>query len=192
MTAKDDLRSIGISLSAVALLAGGVTAYFWENVRGYHRFQAYCETEAGLRVFHPVSRDQVWIANTARSAAIAASFDGVAFARYVDPSSGKQIDVHRTGKRADLSESYSHVDADRALIPTYGWRSRLGEPVANEFHLTRSGYELYDLQNGDLIARYYDFDFTLFNPDNTPLAAPSDRSCLDSMSTYREMQKAIK
>ncbi len=191
LNTKDDLRTIGMALFLLALWIGAITAYFWENIRGNQHFKAYCETEAGLRVFKKAQPDRVWLADSPYSAVVAASFDGVAFARYVDTATGRQIDVHRIKGTGMRRRSYEHVDADLTKVPVYGWRSISAQPVAGGLRLTRSGDELYELKSGELLARYYDYGFFMFDPAKTPFSSPAPKTCLHNMSTYRELQNAI-
>jgi len=190
MPKREDWQTLGAVCAALAISVGSVTAYFWENIRGNQRFKAYCKKEAGLRIYKKALPNKVWLADSPYSAVVAASFDGVAFARYVEASTGREVDVHhKSGPRA-WRDSYAHVDADVTRQPTYGWRS-IGEPMAGELRMIRAGDELYELQSGELMASYYDFGFFMFDPAKTPFSSPAPQMCLHNLSTYRELQSVI-
>lgn len=191
MSRREDMRTLGVVCAALVISVGSVTAYFWENIRGNQRFKAYCKNEAGLRIFKKALPNKVWLADSPYTAVVAASFDGVAFARYVEASTGRQVDVqYKSGPRT-WRDSYVHVDADVSRQPIYGWRAIAGEPVQGEFRLTRVGYELYELQSGELLARYHNYGFFMFDPSKTPFASPAPEQCWPGLSTSRELQGAI-
>lgn len=190
MSRSEDMRTLAVVCAVLAISLGSVTAYFWENIRGNQRFKAYCKNEAGLRIFKKALPNKVWLADSPYTAVVAASFDGVAFARYVEASTGRQVDVHYKSGPRTWRDSYMHVDADVSRQPIYGWRSVAGQPMAGELRMIRSGYELYELESGDLMASYYDFGFFMFDPAKTPFSSPAHEMC-PQKSSYRELQSAI-
>ena len=152
-----------------------IAAYFSDNIRGYYRFKELCETEGGLKVFHPMQKNVGWVAKKHWGHLSAAHMQNVAFARYVD-GDGSEYDIrYRSGPIGD-DRSYDITPADKNRPAIYSLVS-FSEDVPGASRTSRSGYEVREISSGQVMVRWSQIGYSTFDQDHTLLAAPSGQVC---------------
>jgi hypothetical protein len=159
---------LGISL--VGALIGG---YFASNIKGYYRFKEICQKEGGLRVYQPLEKGVGWRVRIEcssckegyRDQSIYPTFDGVAFLRFRDESSGALMDkilIPPTQLRGQYTEKRTLADLSKPVIYEY---IEIRKNVANETRLTSSEFQVIDQRSGKIVVTNKDFSYSFTNYD---------------------------
>jgi len=186
-------KLVGSVVFVLAFLAipASVFWYYSDNIAGYYRFKSYCAKESGLRVYHEIKKNEIWMAEDISSARAAATLRGVRFSRYIDKSTGKLYDVSYSGGDARYRESFNVSLASPDAIAKYKLRF-LNERLPGEVRMGRSGYEVLDIESEETEVRFYNFGYSVFDVNRTLLSSPSNVACFSSPHVYlEEIQKTI-
>jgi hypothetical protein len=187
MPSKFTLVLVGIPLAIMLSIA----SYFSSNIHGYFRFQHYCSSEGGLRVFEPLEKNVGWWAKDYNDAHVAAQLKYVAFARYKDEKDGVTYDLRYLGGDPQYDKAFEKIPADESKPLIYKWRY-VAEDVPNELRLGRSGYEVLDFKNERILARFHMFGYSAFDPSNTILGAPSGIGCFhEGGATFYDLPRSL-
>lgn len=160
-------------LAVPALLITLVLAWFAPNIKGYYRWQHYCEAEGGLRIYHKLQKGVPWQTDHFGGWSVA-SHGTVPFVRV--KRSGHWVEMRYRGGAIDDERSYDAVATDAALATGYELRL-VSERLPKELRLSRTGYEIRDIETGQLMVSWHRFTYSRFEQDRTLLAAPSRISC---------------
>jgi hypothetical protein len=175
---------------AVLVLAVSVStlAYFAPNIRGYYRFKEICDAEGGLRVHQRLKRNVGWLV-IGGAPTWPLTLEHVAFTRGKNRF-GKMTDYRYLGGYGPMWRN-SEEPANLAIPVAYEVRW-INEQVPNELRLRKYGHEIRDITTGEILVRWYQFNYGTFDQDRTILAAPSGVVCFDygqlqSSSTYEQL-----
>lgn len=179
------LKVVAIVLGVVAFLVVILGWIFGDNLQGYNRYQDYCKKEGGLRVFQELERDVGWFASDVHEARTAAALSHVRFVRYREQQTSEEYDLRYIGGPLGLSSSYRAEKADISAEPIYVFRS-VSEFIPQERRLRRWGNEVVDIRSNRVVASYFSFTYSKFDPNRTLLGAPSNDSCFAAPGQWRE------
>jgi hypothetical protein len=174
MPSKFILTLIGIPL--VILL------YFSTNIYGYFRFQHYCSSEGGLRVFEPLEKNVGWWAKDKYEAQVAALLSGVGFVRYTDQKDGNTYDLRYLGGNPTRDGSFERLPADESKTLFYKWES-INEKIPNERYLMRYGAQILNIESNKILVYYYKFGYETLDPRHAFLSMPSEEYCFNEPSS---------
>ncbi|HOY22685.1 MAG TPA: hypothetical protein PK002_05990 [Cellvibrio sp.] len=166
---KSTLKTIGF-LSIIPLL---ICLIFFSNIKGYFRFQHYCEAEGGLRVYEKLERNVGVMVDSYDSAQIATQLKYVDFARFQDRKNNQLYDLHYAGGDPQILKSYIVKPADNSKKTTYFFKN-ISYFLKDERNLFRSAYLITDMSGTNTLVRYYKFEYLLFIG---PLDSRSTKSC---------------
>lgn len=172
MTKKFKLPKVVWASLMVVLLIG---IYFAENIKGQIRFMQYCWKEGGLKVYEPLERNVGWWAEDLDSAKTISRRHPVDFVRFTD-SEGKNIDVRYLGGKYREEDSYVVSPADHTKTVQYQGKFNI-DKINGELRLSKRKYEIYRIKDNTLLAGYYVFGYSQFDPSNSFLGAPSQVHC---------------
>lgn len=166
-------------LTIVAIIFIGVGFFFASNIYGYFRFKSYCSNEGGLRVYEPLEKNVGWFAKDKYDAMQAAGYlKYVGFVRYKDEEDGNTYDLRYLGGDAQYDWAFEKKPSDESKPLVYKWHFVSYQSIDNEIRLNRFGYEVYDLKENKLSARYYMYEYSKLEPSHTIFSAPSSITCL--------------
>jgi hypothetical protein len=156
-----------------------ILLFFSSNIYGYFRFKHYCSTEGGLRVYEKLERNVGWFAKDKYDAQVAAQLSGVGFVRYRDQKNGNFYDLIYKGGNPTKDSSFEKKLADHSLAVVYEWR-HISEFVAGEIRLGKFGYEIFNLKDNHLMARFYSLSYSKLDRPRTLFDIPSGISCFNN------------
>jgi hypothetical protein len=165
-------KFIAKTIAGIAFAAVFVGWYFSDNIRGYYRFKELCETDGGLKVFHPLQKLVGWRARKGDFSI--AAVKNVAFVRYVDR--GLEFDARYRSGLVSSERSYDISPAHEGEPILYELRW-INERLPDETRMGRSGYEVREIATERLMIRWYQIGYSTFDQDRTLLAAPSGQAC---------------
>lgn len=192
---KEWLKIIGY-ISIIPLLIG---LYFFDNIRGYYRFQALCDIEKSKQVIGKVEPNQGWIfeftnrGNPETSAWLAdnvASIPNVKYVRFQDYEDHQTYDMRYIGGHPTLKNSYEIGPADLSIQPRYLWRQIVNEEFPDELRTGRAGVQIVDLTTNKIVVNFTHIYYGTFDQDKTLLAAPSGNVC-SWYSPYKPLDTSL-
>jgi hypothetical protein len=166
--------------SSVIALAVGL--YFFENITGYYRFQEICQKEAGLRIYRPLVRNVGWVVDAVQieNATFPLLFEQVAFTRYRNEKDGNMYDIYRVPKAKVVDLGYAQQYADVSNLVGYQFSIKTLR-LPDETRMGVQIYEVKDVKNNEVVAKYSRFTYSKFDVNNTLLAAPSGEACPEDL-----------
>ena len=179
-------KTIGI-LVAIPLLIGLI---FFENIKGYFRFQWYCSNEGGLKVYEKLEKNVGWMAEDYYTALEVFLLEDVKFVRFSDKKNKElKHDLYYKGGKRRSRDSYETREVDSSQKVKYVWTWVI-QRIETELRLEKFSTEILDYETGNLLVGNYHFIYSIFNPNNTLLAAPSGTSCTNT-ATLRSQLSTI-
>ncbi len=163
------------------LIPAVITAYFSPNIYGYYRFKAICAAEGGIRVQQILKKNVGWSVQSSGpdDAVYPMKFLPIAFFRYRNAKTGAFIDVYPAPKKQLSDDGFVESSADLSKPALYEWRY-ITQDLPSELRMNKSGYEIRDVQTGELLVRYYYFGYSTFDQNKTLLGAPSGNTCFNA------------
>ena len=120
-------NKVSIALISIPIM---LLLSFASNIYGYFRFQSYCSTDGGLRIYEKLEKNMGWWAKDKYDAKIVSQLKNVDFVRYTEKKDGNAYDLRFMGGNPNEEVSYQIAPADFSKELTYKWLSvyeRLGE-----------------------------------------------------------------
>ena len=104
------VKKIVIVFGAILLLIGLI---FFENIYGYYRFQWYCSSEGGLKVYEKLEKDVGWMADDYYTALEVFLLEDVKFVRFSDKKNKElKYDLYYKGGKRRSRKSYETREVD--------------------------------------------------------------------------------
>lgn len=174
-----------VIVSIIPLL---IALCFFDNVKGYYRFKQYCAKEGGLRVYKPIEENVGWLAKNRNEARTAALLEKMNFVRYVSQENGVVYDLYYVGGNPGDGRSYAEGKASDEKPSIYEW-SYINEKNIGGMRIGKYGYEIINIKDTSLVARYYMFEYSWFDRSKTLLDSQSFSDCyFNKINSFGEIE----
>ena len=172
MNKKTIRMLIGIP-TGIALL---ISLIFFENIKGYFRFQWYCSNEGGLKVYEKLEKNVGWISKDKHDARVIAQQNHIGFSLYKDKEGNLVNVIYKNGNPSSF-KSYDFVQYDGGNDPRYEYKRSHERLNRNEeIRLYKGSYVVVDRKSGNPAIQFSKFAYSFFDKNNVLLASPGGRS----------------